>query len=246
MARPLRTLAASLALLVATLQPHAHAQAASGDHLFILSGQSNMARLDPAISFTPAVSQAFGADHVTVVKSAASGQPIQRWDKGWEMQGTEKHPECGDLYAKLIDTVQTAGEGKKFQTVTFIWMQGESDAGSNGAVYEASLRRVIAQLEEDLGRKDIQIVLGRLSDHGLSKKKGTKVPDWQKIRDIQMSLATTWPQGGAWVDTDDLNDGANAEGKTVQNDLHYTVEGYKLFGERLAEKSITLIQKGKP
>lgn len=246
MARPLSSLVATLTLF--TLIPSAlvQAHASSGDHLFILSGQSNMARLDPAISFTPAVSQAFGADHVTVVKSAASGQPIQRWDKGWEIQGTEKHPDCGDLYTKLIDAVQLASEGKKFQTVTFIWMQGESDAGSNGAVYEASLRRVIAQLEEDLGRKDIQIVLGRLSDNGLSKKKGTKVPDWQKIRDIQMNLATTWPQGGAWVDTDDLNDGVNAEGKTVQNDLHYTVEGYKLFGDRLAEKSIALIQNGRP
>lgn len=75
------------------------------------------------------------------------------------MQGTEKHPQCGDLYVKLIDAVQTASEGKKFQTVTFIWMQGESDAGANGAVYEASLRRVIVQLEEDLGRKDIQMSL---------------------------------------------------------------------------------------
>ena len=239
--------AAFLALLIGFRPLPSHAQSSSGNHLFILSGQSNMARFDPALSFTPAVSQAFGPDHVVVVKSAYSGQPIQRWDKGWEMKGTEKHPDCGDLYAKLIDAVHTATEEKKFQTVTFLWMQGESDAVANGDAYEASLRRVIAQLQEDLERKDIQLVLGRLSDNGLNpKKKGTKVPDWQKIRDIQTNLADTWPQGGAWVNTDDLNDGVNAEGKMVQNDLHYTVDGYKIFGDRLAEKAIGLIQKGKP
>jgi arylsulfatase A-like enzyme len=37
-------------------------------HLFILSGQSNMAGLNPEISFTPAVETAFGKDNVIVVK----------------------------------------------------------------------------------------------------------------------------------------------------------------------------------
>lgn len=239
-------LLAALTLFLAQSLPSARAEASSGDHLFILSGQSNMARLDPALTFTPAVNKAFGADRVIVVKSAFSGQPIQRWDKSWELLGTEKHSDCGDLYAKLIDAVQAAIQGKKIQTVTFLWMQGESDAAANGDRYEASLRRVISQLQEDLGRKDIQLVLGRLSDNGLQKKKGTKVPDWTKIRDIQMRLADTWPQGGAWVDTDDLNDGVNAEGKTVQNDLHYTVQGYELFGQRLADQAIALIQKRQP
>ncbi len=53
-------------------------------HLFILSGQSNMAGLDPNISFIPAVEKAFGKDDVIVVKSAQSGQPIKRWVKNWE------------------------------------------------------------------------------------------------------------------------------------------------------------------
>ncbi len=242
-----RLLLAVIVLLLSHPLSSARAGDGPGDHLFILSGQSNMARLDPNLSFTPAVNKAFGADHVIVVKSAYSGQPIQRWDKGWVLQGTEKHTDCGDLYANLTDAVRNAIQGRKIQTVTFIWMQGESDAGANGDLYEASLRRVIAQLQEDLGRKDIQIVLGRLSDNGLSaKKKGNKVPDWGKIRDIQMRVASTWPQGGAWVDTDDLNDGVNAEGKTVQNDLHYTVQGYEIFGQRLADQAIALIQKRQP
>jgi hypothetical protein len=38
--------------------------------LFILSGQSNMAGLDPKVSFTPAVEKAFADDEVIVVKHA--------------------------------------------------------------------------------------------------------------------------------------------------------------------------------
>ncbi len=41
--------------------------------LFILSGQSNMAGLDPNASFTPAVTKAFADDGVIVVKHAVSG-----------------------------------------------------------------------------------------------------------------------------------------------------------------------------
>lgn len=39
----------------------------SGKHLFILSGQSNMAGMDPNVSFTPAVTNALGAQNVVIV-----------------------------------------------------------------------------------------------------------------------------------------------------------------------------------
>jgi len=52
-----------------------------GAHLFILSGQSNMAGLQPAESFTPAVEKTFGKEKVIVVKSGQGGQPIRRWYK---------------------------------------------------------------------------------------------------------------------------------------------------------------------
>ena len=48
---------------------------------------------------------------------------------------------------------------------------------------------------------------------------------------------------GAWVDTDDLKDGRNKKGTEIKNDLHYSVDGYKILGERFAEKAIALINK---
>jgi uncharacterized protein YaaR (DUF327 family) len=52
------------------------------------------------------------------------------------------------------------------------------------------------------------------------------------------------PAGGDKPETtDDLNDEINKEGKEVKNDLHYTVEGYKILGKRFVGKAIELIRK---
>ena len=55
----------------------------SGKHLFILSGQSNMARFKPKSWFTPAISEALGAENVIVSFHAQGGQPISKWYKQW-------------------------------------------------------------------------------------------------------------------------------------------------------------------
>ena len=53
--------------------------------LFILSGQSNMAGLNPDLSFTPAIKKEFPDDKVIVVKHAIGGRPIRLWYKDWEL-----------------------------------------------------------------------------------------------------------------------------------------------------------------
>ena len=53
-------------------------------HLFILSGQSNMAGLDPKISFIPVAEEEFGHDNIIVIKDSQNGHPIRRWHKTWK------------------------------------------------------------------------------------------------------------------------------------------------------------------
>jgi len=199
-----------------------------------------MAGLDPDISFIPAVSQRFGTENVIVVKDALGGQPIRRWHKGWSLRESDDPKQIGDLYDQLLSKVQTAYEGKKVQTVTFLWMQGERDAREGLADrYIDSFEGIITQLEGDLRRKDINIVMGRLSDFDMENK---TYPHWTRIRDLQVAFADS-KANAAWVDTDDLNTGLNKQGNQIKDDLHYSVSGYKLFGERLAEKAIQLIEK---
>jgi len=223
--------------------------------VFILSGQSNMAGLNPDISFTPALKKAFPQDEIIVIKDAMGGQPIKRWYKQWQPAKKEapevadkpgkkgarpaaakgkKQPDAksntnGDLYDRLMSKVRPALEGKKVDTVSFVWMQGESDVKhGQSAVYADSLRGLIKQLRDDLQRPDMTVVIGRISDQYVGK------PHGEAIRDAEVAVAKE-DKLADWVDTDDLNGPKNA--------VHYTKEGYATLGVRFAEKTVGLLKK---
>lgn len=229
---------AGISILIVLLAGNSGAD--EGKHLFILSGQSNMAGLDESLTFTPAVTQAFGKDQVIVVKNANSGQSIRSWAK----TNHENPPPTrgrvpkvrGELYDPLIKKVKAAIEGRTLKTVTLVWMQGESDL--NNTAYDAYLKELLQQLRTDLSFREINIVIGRISDSGLDNPK--RLEGRLNIRKVQKAFAESHPRG-AWVDTDDLND-REVEGKVV-HDLHYTKEGYRILGTRFAKKAIGLIKR---
>lgn len=198
-----------------------------------------MARLDPDVSFTPAAQNAFGEDAVIVVKDAQGGEPIRRWYKQWQSADGDRPEGNGDLYDRLMDKVQAAITDEDIATVTFVWMQGERDAKEQHAdVYADSFKGLLRQLRDDLGRDDIHVVIGRLSDFDLENRQW---PHWTRVRAIQMQLADELPSA-TWVDTDDLNDGEDENGNRLDNDLHYSVEGYRKLGERFANAAIELFE----
>lgn len=234
-----------LAICVGTLGfgcSSAHAEDSdSGLNLFILSGQSNMAGMRPEESFTPAVEKAFGKEQVLVVKDAHGGQPIRRWYKDWKAADGTSPDSTGDLYDRLMQKVN--GELKRsnqnIKTVTFVWMQGERDAKEqHGEVYGASLKGLFEQLAADLGRNDLNFVVGRLSDFDMANK---RYPHWTIVRNQQVMLSEKNPNC-AWVNTDDLNDGKNRKGKPIKDDLHYSADGYVTLGQRFADKAVQLIK----
>ncbi len=214
--------------------------AQDGKHLFILSGQSNMQGHRPDEAFTPSVEEAFGKENVIVIQDAQGGQPILRWYKDFLNPAGKAPEKTGDLYDRLMNRINPAIKAQKLASISFFWMQGENDARrKNGDVYEASLRGLHKQLCEDLKRNDIAFIIGRLSDFDMENK---RYPDWTKIRDIQVKVGESKPNF-AWINTDDLNDGKNRGGKAITNDLHYSGEGYKEFGRRLAKAAIEIIGK---
>jgi hypothetical protein len=218
-----------VALVALSLTSHVNAEE-SGQHLFILSGQSNMVGLKANMSFLPAVTKEFGKDHVIVVKDAWDGQPIRQWYKKWKPAQGDQPKVIGALYDLLMTKVNAAIKDKRIKTMTFVWMQGESDAKEkHGEVYAASLKGLLDQLKKDLGRSDINVVIGRISDFDMGDK---KFPHWTMVRKAQVEVAES-SNRYAWVDTDDLNG--------AKNGLHYDPEGYETLGKRFAEKAIELI-----
>ena len=212
---------------------------AGGKHLFILSGQSNMAGMKPEVSFTPTVTKAFGKENIIVTKSAYSGASIRSWAKSnheFPPPTRGRVPKVrGHFYETLIKSVKAAIKDQSLKTVTFIWMQGESDL--NNTAYDAYLKELLKQLQTDLSFNDINVVIGRISDCGLDRPK--RLEGKKYIRKTQVEFAESHPRG-AWVDTDDLND--RKEGDKVIHDLHYNAKGYRILGTRFAEKAIALIK----
>ena len=152
-------------LISSCVSKQAYVSKQEGKHLFILSGQSNMELLKPEVSFTPAIIEKFGAENVIIVKDAKGGEPIRRWYRDWKPLQGDKPMAQPDLYDTLMTKVYSAIENEKIATVTFIWMQGESDAYRKfGEVYEKSLIGLYRQLSNDMERKDINFIIGRLSD----------------------------------------------------------------------------------
>jgi hypothetical protein len=209
-------------------------------HLFVLSGQSNMAGLKPETSFTPAVENALGKENVIVVKKAQSGAPIRGWYKDYQYPDHREiadRSKIGHLYDALITSVKTATAGKSYDTVTFVWMQGERDAKEQlSEVYANSFKGIIAQLQKDLKKDKINFVIGRISDFDMQNK---KYKHWTKIREIQVKLAED-AENGAWVDTDDMNNKKGQQG--VGGGLHYNKEGYKALGQAFADKAVALLK----
>ena len=209
----------------------------SGKHLFILSGQSNMARFKPALWFTPGINEALGADKVIVTFHAQGGQPISKWYKEWKSGKGETDPDAGKIYDAMMEATKAKMEGE-MRTVTFVWMQGEADSkAKNSDVYLASLNGLKKQLEQDLKRTDLNFIIGRLSDSGLYRrrdKKRVENPHWEEIRKAQQAFAGA-SQRAVWIDTDDLN------GEKIA--LHLIKpEGYETLGKRYVKASVELVK----
>jgi hypothetical protein len=220
-------------------------------HLFILSGQSNMAGMNPKAGFEPEAAKLFPDAAAPYIKIAAGGQPIRYWVTEWD-EIAKKHgidpakaraadKNKGTIYYQpILD--QFAGLLKKHPhpaSVTFCWMQGERDAKEKlDAAYGDALKQLITNLRRDLKQPDMNFVIGRLSDC----LKADNVP-WQAVRKAQVDLAKSDPRG-AWVDCDDLNDKERNGAKF--DDLHYTPQGYELLGRRYVRQARTLIEGKKP
>jgi hypothetical protein len=220
-------------------------------HIFILSGQSNMAGMNPKLGFEPEADKLFPDAEVVYFKVARGGQPIRYWVAEWDeiaakhgvdakaKRASEKNK--GTIYYEPIlqQYKKLVAAHPKPASVTFCWMQGERDAREQlSAAYADAMQQLIANLRRDLEQPEMNFVIGRLSDFGKSDN-----AHWQQVREAQVEVAAG-DKHGAWVDCDDLND-KQRNGATY-NDLHYTKEGYELLGRRYARQAKALIEGIKP
>ena len=237
-----RLLQLGLALALVFIAPACAGEEKTGKHLFILSGQSNMTGA-VRNAFFDRVQERFGKKNASVVMRMKSGRGIRFWvadyrqpaGRGISQKAMNSN---GQEYKPLIEDALAAAKNQSFDSVGFIWMQGESDANNRlSEVYEESFLKLVGQLRKDLKRVDLYYVIGRINDYAKSR------PDnmhWKRVRETQIKLGKT--PGNAWIDTDDLN-GGNAD--NPDGDIHFPREGALRLGRRFADKAIEMINSKK-
>ena len=117
----------------------AKAKTDSPVHLFVLSGQSNMQGMDPETSFMPEAKKLFKDEKVVYIKVEKGGKPICRWLEGWQdiaqkngldeshIKSIHKGGKV-EFYQPILDKhKEMLKKHSKQASVTFCWMQGETD-----------------------------------------------------------------------------------------------------------------------
>ncbi len=227
----------ALALLHILPQASLRAETEPAPHLFILSGQSNMTK-ELGEAFQNTVEQALGKERVVVTVSGSPGQPIKMWDKGWkppEGMKDNNPSRNGMLYKRMMDPIKKVLGDRKPASVTFIWMQGEADAGRSwSGVYEKSFNVILDKIKADLDIKNINFVVGRINEYYL------RGPHGKQMRDLLVKIGDEYPNG-AWINTDDLNHGVNGAGDFSFNDGHFPDSGYVVMAQRFVKKACLLL-----
>ena len=214
----------------------------SAKRLFCFPDSPTCRDIDPE-GFTPLIEKAYGKENVIILQHAIGGNHTQMVER-METPDGNKPEELGDIYDDLIKKTIPLIKGEKLESICFIWMQGERDARMGwGNLYEDALFGLHAQLARDLQWKpeELIFVIGRLSDFDLENK---KYSHWTKVRGIQ-SKVTAQKENWHLVNTDDLNDRINRKGRMINNDLHYSADGYKILGQRFAKSCIEAISNAK-
>lgn len=252
------------------LLQHTHAQE-QGVHLFILSGQSNMAGMAPNAGFVPETESLFGAGKAAYVKLAIGGQPIRHWVKTWDAIAAKHGIDAKPIRERDNRPKRKKNKGGK---------QAKQPAAKPAAVakyYDPMLDKFKKLLAEHprpasitfcwmQGERDAKEQLSACYAEAMQQliadlRRDLDRPDmrfvigrlsdfgkpddkhWQAVRKAQVEVANADPLG-AWVDCDDLND--KEKDGVKRDDLHYTKEGYALLGRRFARQARALIDKQEP
>ena len=189
---------------------------ADSDHLFILSGQSNMKSM--ALEQFSTHTDQWAVEHdvnVDYIKVNEGGAGIAEW---YDIDTDSPTDHLNTILSQILSTA--------YESVTLLWMQGETDARLKTPIseYDEAFNGILDVVSEATNI-EVAKVDGRLSDFTGPEFDGEA---WNALREYKMN--------GRWVDTDDLNDFPDSP-----NELHYTDEGYRILGERFAEKAINII-----
>lgn len=136
-------------------------------------------------------------------------------------------------HAFAVVDIDGDGEADTLNPEGIIWMQGESDAGSEQIAgrYKANLKRLMDLIRATLREDDIPVVIGRISDSGRDdyEQAGANGKVWEfgeTVRQAQADFVRDDENAAIVISTDDYS---------YSDPWHYDSAGYIDLGGKFAD-----------
>jgi len=184
-----------------------------------------IAGVGPGLAFGKAMAEAEPDVVIGLIPCAVGGSPLRSWQPGAVDAATKTTP-----YDTAIERTKLALKDGVLKGI--LWHQGESDANEkNASTYGKRLEETLTRLREDLGARNVPIVLGELGKHILDKN-----PYGEVVNKGLADVAKTLPHAGL----------ATAEGLKDKGDhTHFDTASAREFGRRYAAVMLKLQAGGK-
>jgi len=190
-------------------------------------------RFGPEFGFAKALEELMPNEEIVLCKTACGGANLfYDWNPDGVSQG-EEDSYRGPLYPKLIENIKAlkkhlATEGKKWEFVGALWMQGERDSIFEfmAEAYKTNMINFIAKLRSDVNSPEMPFVIGKIAPRKFDIIKGTFNHQYRnQVRFIQDELGKE--ENVLTVETIDLPQSDN---------LHFDTAGMIELGKRFADK----------
>ena len=192
------------------------------------SVEATEATFGPEISFAHAISEAWPAEEVGIIKVAFNGSSLLDWDPDWtEEKAAITKKKGGPLYKKFIEAFERARKDRPFEVVGMLWGQGGRDARFKEAAEQraANLERFIVRLRQDLKVPDLPFLYPR------SSKVYSEYPYMDAVRKGNEEVARKLA-GVTLFDGDGLS--------YLKDDVHLDAAGQVEYGRRFARAFLDL------
>lgn len=169
----------------------------------------------PEVTFGRTMADNHPADAIALIKFAQGGTSLAvNWKPGAVGVGGGDYLGFRAAVTNALSLL-TAG-GDTYQIAGMLWLQGESDTGTNATNYGTNLTNFIADMRSNYGA-ELPFIIGGI---------GYQTADYSVVSAAQENVANTIPNVAYFSDYDLLG--------PTHTGLHFDAAGQQLIGERYA------------
>lgn len=189
-------------------------------------------KFGPEIAFTHLLAKKYPKHTIAIVKTSGGGTKLwKHWLPGKPM------------YTRFLKNMEHAltdleNQGMEYDVCGMLWMQGESDAEflEWANAYEGNLKALFKDVRLRTGKKDLPIVMGRISI-GLLRKTPWDF-DFTKVVQGGQDRVAAEDKHVRIINTDKL--------ETWEDNTHFNSESNIWLGKKMGRRMLALIRKPRP